>query len=174
MDNSTNNNSYGQNDYDQNQYSQNQYSQDQYSQNQYSQDQYSQNQYSQNQYSQNQYSQNSYNNQYYNPYSSGYNGQGYGKPPVDPGQGKGIASMVLGICSILFCGAYGLVGLTCGIIGLILTKQSTELSGGVPNGFAKAGKVCGIIGTILSGLMLLYVIFFVCIFAGTYSSFYSF
>ena len=130
MDNSTNNNSYGQNDYDQNPYSQ---------------DQYSQNQYSQNQYSQNQYSQNSYNNQYYNPYPSGYNGQGYGKPPVDPGQGKGIASMVLGICSILFCGAYGLVGLTCGIIG-----------------------------TILSGLMLLYVIFFVCIFAGTYSSFYSF
>ena len=150
MDNSTNNNSYGQNDYDQNPYSQNQYSQ-------------------------NQYSQNSYNNQYYNPYPSGYNGQGYGKPPVDPGQGKGIAAMVLGICSIILsCVVCGLFGLTCGIIGLILTKQSTELSGGVPNGFAKAGKVCGIIGTILSGLMMLYIIFFVCIFAGTYSSFYSF
>lgn len=99
------------------------------------------------------------------PYQNGYPPYGGSRMP-DPGQGKGIASMVLGICSILFCFLYGIVGLVCGIVGFILAKQSKELSGGVQNPFAKAGYVCSIIGIILSALMLLYVVFVVWLFAG--------
>lgn len=114
---------------------------------------------------QNMYGQQPYQNGY--PMQSPYGGSGI----PDPGQGKGIAAMVLGICSIILCWTYGIVGLICGIIGFIMAKQSKEQSGGVQNQFAKAGSICSIIGMVLSALMLLYCIFVVWLFAGVFGLF---
>lgn len=100
----------------------------------------------------------------------------YGPNNPDPGQGKGVAAMVLGICSILTCSCYGIVGLVTGIIGLYLAKQSKECSGGFENGFAKAGRICSLVGVILSALMIVYLVICFCLGFGfafyDYSSFY--
>lgn len=90
--------------------------------------------------------------------------QAYQQPvyqqPQQPTQGNGgaIASMVCGILSIVFCWCYGVVGLVLGIVALVLYNKFKNMNGGVVNGFAKTGFICGIIGSILSALMLVYVI----------------
>ena len=75
------------------------------------------------------------------------------------------AALVLGIISIPTCFCYGIVGLACGIIAIILGSKAVKLykeNPGVynPSSFsnANAGKVCGIIGVILSALFLVYII----------------
>src|SRR6266852_7379275 len=74
-------------------------------------------------------------------------------------------ALVLGIISIPTCVCYGIVGLACGIIAIILGSKAIKLyneNPGVynPSSFnnAKAGKVCGIVGVCLSALFLVYVI----------------
>lgn len=62
-------------------------------------------------------------------------------------RGKSIASMALGIASIVFCES-GVVGLVCAIIGMTLSKQA--IAEGGENGFNKAGKICSTIGLIIS------------------------
>mgnify|MGYP005796021857 CR=1 FL=1 len=65
--------------------------------------------------------------------------------------GKSIASMILGICSVvfLFTGTLALIGIACGIVGLILAisvrKQAQE-AGQKPDGMSTAGLVLSIIG----------------------------
>ncbi|MGN0394477.1 MAG: hypothetical protein ACI4EF_03880 [Coprococcus sp.] len=116
--------------------------------------------YNQNEYPvQNDYGQQSYQNEYnmQPPY--------HGQKIYDPGRNKGIASMVLGICSIVLCWVYGIIGFICGIIGIVLSKKSTDANSGVKNSFATAGNICSIIGMILSGLMLLYIVFVVWLFS---------
>jgi hypothetical protein len=124
------------------------------------------------------------NQNYYNQQGNGYQQQGYQQPypqqnynqapPADPTKGKSIASMVCGICSIVTCSLYGIIGLACGIVALVLANQVTQAKGGVREGFAKAGFICGVIGTILSALY-----FVLCILAwvglatiGTFGSWY--
>jgi hypothetical protein len=76
------------------------------------------------------------------------------------------AVLVLGIISIIGCFCYGIVGLACGIIALILGNKAIRLYNENPGAYtqgsfsnAKAGRICAIIGLILSALYLLFVIF---------------
>lgn len=70
--------------------------------------------------------------------------------------GTAIASMVLGIVSIVFC-CSSIIGLVAGIIAIVLAQKERSL-GRADNGYVKAGLVCGIIGAILSGLVFVYYI----------------
>jgi hypothetical protein len=70
--------------------------------------------------------------------------------------------MVLGILSLVMCFAYGLPGLICGIIALVLAgKAQRQINDGLAGGegMAKAGRICGIIGVILSSLYMAFMIF---------------
>jgi hypothetical protein len=80
------------------------------------------------------------------------------KQPVPNSTG----ALVLGIISIATCIAYGVVGLVCGIIGLVLANKAITMYHTNPSEYtqtsfnnAKAGKVCSIIGICLSALFLL-------------------
>lgn len=74
------------------------------------------------------------------------------------------AVLVLGIISIPTCFCFGIVGLTCGIIALVLSKKGLDIFEENPElykpssvGNLKAGKICAIIGTCTSGLYVLYI-----------------
>lgn len=122
----------------------------------------------------------------YNNYNQNYQQQGNYQQPVyqqpvyqqvpqkTPGDGSGVASMVCGILSIVFCWCYGIVGLPLGIIAIAMYSKSKRMNGGVVIGMARAGMVCGIIGSILSALMLIYVIFVIGVAGLASSSFYWF
>jgi len=78
------------------------------------------------------------------------------------------AVLVLGIISIPTCFCYGIVGLICAIIALILSKKDKEAYALNPSKYIvssynnlKAGKVCAIIGFCLS---LLYLLFYISLF----------
>lgn len=75
-----------------------------------------------------------------------------------PTSGKAIASMVLGICSIpAACMSYGILGLPCAVIGLILwrlAKKELGSSTGSATGMNTAGLVTSIIGLSFSVLGL--------------------
>ena len=68
----------------------------------------------------------------------------------------GIASLILGICSIAICCCYG-VGAIPAIIGLILGILQNKKNA---NGIATAGIVLGIIGILLNVVWLIYMIIF--------------
>ena len=91
----------------------------------------------QNQYSQNQYNQ----NQYYPNY-----------PVVVPGKNKAVASLVLGILSIVFIwgGFSGSVSLILSVIGLILASSAKK--DGYDEGIRTAGFVTSLIG-LIGGLL---------------------
>jgi hypothetical protein len=74
-------------------------------------------------------------------------------------------ALVLGIISIVGCFCYGIVGLVCGIIAIVLGNKAVKLYASSPDSYtagslsnAKAGKVCGIIGVCLSSVYVVYVI----------------
>lgn len=75
------------------------------------------------------------------------------------------ATLVLGIVSIATCWLYGVPGVVCGIIALVLAKKDKAIYDSDPSAYAnsyknsQAGKICGLIGLILSGLFMLYIIF---------------
>lgn len=76
-----------------------------------------------------------------------------------------VAVLVLGIISIPTCFCYGIVGLACGIIAIVLANKDLSLYESNPQDYElasfnnlKAGRICAIIGTSLSALYLLYVI----------------
>jgi hypothetical protein len=78
-------------------------------------------------------------------------------PPAQKTNGKAIASLVLGIISILsiFTGSFAFIGLICGIVGIILAvnaKKEIAVSGDEGKGMATAGLVCAIIGTAIAGI----------------------
>ena len=67
-------------------------------------------------------------------------------PAKNPGKGLGIASMVLGIVSlVLFCWIY--VSIPCALVGVILGGVGMKKSkdAGMSAGMATAGLVCSII-----------------------------
>ncbi len=71
----------------------------------------------------------------------------------DAGKGAAIASMVLGIISIVtwFFGMGALVGLITGVIGLICASNAKKA--GFVGGMRTAGFVCSLIGVIGSALV---------------------
>lgn len=76
--------------------------------------------------------------------------------PVVPGKGLGVASMVLGIVSlVLFCVWY--LAIPCAIIGAALggVAQSKAKAAGVKNGMAVAGITCSCIALGVAILFLL-------------------
>jgi M penetrans paralogue family 26 len=83
------------------------------------------------------------------------------------------SALVLGIISIIGAFCYGIVGLICGIIGLVLANKDRKLYKEAPElylqssyGTSNAGRTCSIIGIVLSALVILVVIFYVILFVG--------
>lgn len=82
------------------------------------------------------------------------------QPPVtsdNDGKANGlqIASLVLGIISILLCCCYGAPSVIMGIIGLVCGIKGNKEN---KNGIGTAGIVCSIIGLILGLISLIYYI----------------
>jgi len=74
---------------------------------------------------------------------------------VQPGgTGLAVASMVLGIISLVIC-AYWYISLPCSIIGLSLGAVARKKPGRPGNGMAVAGIVTSIIALVLSALVLI-------------------
>lgn len=71
----------------------------------------------------------------------------------EPGKGAAIASMVLGIISIVtwFFGMGALIGLITGVIGLVCASNAKKA--GFVSGMRTAGFVCSLIGVIGSALV---------------------
>lgn len=97
----------------------------------------------------------------YNPYGQGY------VPPL-PAVPNATVILILGICSIVFCG----LGPILGTITLFLSKQARIDFESKPGAYeassysnVKTGRICGIIGLCVGGLFwifwLCYLIFFV-------------
>lgn len=72
--------------------------------------------------------------------------------PGTPGKGQAIASLVLGIVSVVlaFCGWLAIPGLVCGIVSLVCASMSKKA--GFAGGIRTAGFVLGIIGVVLCAI----------------------
>lgn len=68
---------------------------------------------------------------------------------IKPTNGLAIASMVLGIASIIFGLCYG-IGLVLGVISIVFAIISKKASDGKLCGMALAGLICSIIGIVIS------------------------
>lgn len=96
--------------------------------------------------------------------------------PNTPYSGNGnlpnaTAVLVLGIISIVGCVFYGIPGIVCGIIAMVLHKKDKQIYLTNPPLYeasfknSKAGYVCGIIGLSLSILFFIFlIVYFVFIF----------
>lgn len=82
----------------------------------------------------------------------------YQPPSQNNGPGKAngmqIASLILGILGIPGCCCYGVVGLLCGIIGLVLALVGNKKNKG--SGVGIGGLVCSIIAILLGILATIY------------------
>jgi hypothetical protein len=90
--------------------------------------------------------------------------QGYLQTPQQP-LPNSTAVLVLGIISIVGCFCYGIVGVACGIIALVLGNKALALYKQDPSAYTagsysntKAGRICAIIGLSISALYLILVI----------------
>lgn len=79
--------------------------------------------------------------------------------------------LVLGIISIVGCCCYGIIGLICGIIAMVMAKNAKALYDADPTAYTESslnnvntGRICAIIGLVLSVLYLLYVIFIIIVY----------
>ncbi|MFR9208211.1 MAG: hypothetical protein ACLVKR_07815 [Lachnospiraceae bacterium] len=105
--------------------------------------------------------------QYQAPQQQAYNAAP--QAPSNPSSGKGIAGLVLSICSIVFCwlGFYfcipGLIPLAMAIVGIIIPKNIAP--------YDKPAKICGIIGLVLTIIWMIVGIFMIVGFAniGSYA-----
>ncbi|HEX9981065.1 MAG TPA: CCC motif membrane protein [Flavobacterium sp.] len=74
------------------------------------------------------------------------------------------AVLILGICSILTCCCYGIVGLILGIIALVLANKDMKLYMEQPELYSNysnlnIGRVLAIIGIVLSVVYLIFTIY---------------
>jgi len=85
--------------------------------------------------------------------------------------------LVLGILSIVFCFCYGIIGITLGIIGLVMAKKALKLYLAAPDSYTeisyknvKAGRICAIVGLCLSSVYvvigIIYIAFFAAVIGG--------
>jgi type II secretory pathway pseudopilin PulG len=148
---------YGESGYADNGYADNGYSQSGYAQNGYGQNGYSQNGYAQNGSDQSGYDQsNYYQGGYRQGGSYGYAGQGnYGGYIAEsPKTGIALASMIIGIISMMACGLLGLgsvLGLILGIVALVKAKNSPMEYGG--QGFAITGVALSLVSFVFVGIV---------------------
>ena len=87
--------------------------------------------------------------------------ESYAKIPLP----NATASLVLGIFSIVTswcCGFIAIIGLTLGIVGLLLGSKALNIYQADPEKYtlnsqknANAGKICSIIGIAISGILIL-------------------
>lgn len=113
--------------------------------------------------------------QSYQQQSQGQFQQGYSQPyqpyqqypsPMNQSKpsGMAIASMVLGICSILFSAGF-ITGMICAILAIVfggkVSKQTPGGNLGASQNFVKAGKICGVVGLIFSILFAVLWIFLI-------------
>ncbi len=77
-------------------------------------------------------------------------------PPMgaapQPGKGKAVAALILGIVSVVLC-LYWFIALPAGIVAIILGIQSRKQ--GVATGMATAGLITGIVGALLAAIILI-------------------
>jgi hypothetical protein len=78
--------------------------------------------------------------------------------------------LVLGIVSIALCWCYGIIGIACGIIALVMAGKAKATYLASPDTFTvssynnmKAGRICALIGTILSSLYIVFIIVYILI-----------
>lgn len=66
--------------------------------------------------------------------------------------GQALAALILGIVAAASCffGMGAVVGLVCGIIGIVMANKAK--AAGNTEGICKAGFICSIIGTVIAGL----------------------
>jgi len=88
------------------------------------------------------------------------------------------AVLVLGIISIVGCFCYGIVGLICGIVALVLASKDLKAYNLDTTAYTeaslknlKAGKVCAIIGLCLSAIYILVIIIYVIILGAALTAF---
>lgn len=81
------------------------------------------------------------------------------------------AALVLGIISLVGALCYGIVGVVCGIIGLVLANKDRKLYQAAPELYSSssystlnAGRVCSLIGLILGSLVVVIMIFYIIFF----------
>ena len=89
---------------------------------------------------------------------------------AQPGKGKGTASLVLGILSIV--DPFIIFGIPLGIIGIVLACMSKKE--GHTSGVRTAGFVCSIVGLVLNVLILVWILFSLALFMGSLYYFDSF
>lgn len=77
------------------------------------------------------------------------------------------AALVLGIISIVGAFCYGVVGIICGVIGLVLAnkdrklyRENPELYSASSYNSSNAGRICSIVGLVLGILFLVFIIFY--------------
>ena len=85
------------------------------------------------------------------------------------------ASLVLGIISILGGFCYGVVGIICGIIGLVLANKDRKLYQENPDTYSassystsNSGRICSIIGLVIGALVVIVVIFYIIFFGALF------
>lgn len=83
-------------------------------------------------------------------------------------------ALVLGIISIVTCWCYGIIGITLGIIGLILANKGKKLYDENPENYTigsfknlKAGRIMSIIGLSVSAAYIIFIIIYVLFIVGT-------
>ena len=100
------------------------------------------------------------------PYGQGYNDKGQPENPIPPhydfvygeekkpGNGFAIASLVLGIFSLLCCCLW-YVSLACGVLSVVFAIVQKKRAGDM-GGMALAGMICGIVGAVIALLIFGY------------------
>lgn len=87
-------------------------------------------------------------------------------PPTQRPLPNASVVLALGIISIVSCCCYGLPGIICSVIALVLYNKDAQLYAANPEWYTsssfnnlKAGRICAFIGLIPSILFLLFAIF---------------
>ena len=85
-------------------------------------------------------------------------------------------ALVLGIISIVTCWCYGIIGLTLGIIGLIISNKGKRLYEENPELYTEgsyknlnAGRIMSIIGLAISAAYIIFLIIYIIFIVGTVS-----
>ena len=87
-----------------------------------------------------------------------------------------VAVLVLGIISLALCWCYGIVGITCGIIAIVLSSKGKKEYESNPGKYTessfknlKAGRICAVIGVSLSALYVVFIILYLVIIGTAFS-----
>jgi hypothetical protein len=90
-----------------------------------------------------------------------------------------VATLILGILSIVGGCCYGIPGIIMAIIALVISANSNKLLKANPEGYSdagnhKAGRICAFIGLGLGALWFLFLIVYVVILGAAMSDIYNF